>query len=409
MSDDNGTGSGNGSAPGRAWGKRLLDLLTSLRFALSILFLVAVACAAGTFFPQGSAVAGYLRKHPEAEGRMAVLDAIGLTHVFSSWWFIALLCVLAASLSVCALRRFLSALKKGRTIRGRALGSLLTHTSMLLILLGGVIRIVWGQRGMIGFREGERVATFQLEEGSAPLPFSVELVRFEIDTYEQQQTPRIASEHLVVIWRDKGLRAELPVQLDTEHLLAPRGETAGPDNSFKITVVRREPDFVIDMETREVGSRSSEPRNPAILVQAVGLGSTNTSWLFARHPDFNMHSRNARPALDFQYHADVRMPPAPRVKDYKSTLRILEGDAVVREKTIEVNAPLTYKGYTFYQTGYNPRDPSWTSLQVVRDPGVPLVYAGFALMIVGLAIVFYVYPGVAAPARPAERKEDAPC
>ena len=409
MSDDNGTGSSNNSAPRGGLGKRLLDLLTSLKFALSILFLIAVACAAGTLFPQGSAVAGYLKEHPEAEGKMAFFDAIGLTHVFSSWWFIALLCILAASLSVCALRRFLSALNRGGKIGGRPLGSLLTHTSMLLILLGGVVRIVWGQRGMIGFHEGQRVSSFQREKGPAPLPFSVELVKFEIDHYKHSpKPPRIVSEHLGVVWPGRNLKAELPVQLGTEHILAPQGEKAGPDNSLRVTVLRREPDFVIDMETREVGSRSKEPRNPAILVQAIGLGSTNTSWLFARHPDFNMHSRHARPKLNFHYHADVRMPPSPRIKDWKSTLRILEGDTVVKEKTIEVNAPLSYKGYTFYQSGYDQRDPTWTVLQVVKDPGVPLVYAGFALMIVGLAIVFYVYPGVAAPARPAEKKEDTP-
>ena len=81
------------------------------------------------------------------------------------------------------------------------------------------------------------------------------------------------------------------------------------------------------------------------------------------------------------------------IKDYKSTLEVVDGGEVVVTKTIEVNAPLSYKGFTFYQSGYNPADPTWTSLMVVRDPGVPLVYAGFLLMIVGLTVVFYVYPG----------------
>jgi len=51
-----------------------------------------------------------------------------------------------------------------------------------------------------------------------------------------------------------------------------------------------------------------------------------------------------------------------------------------------------YKGYTFYQSGYNPEDLSYTSLQVVKDPGVAVVYSGFALMIAGLFIVFYLNP-----------------
>jgi predicted MFS family arabinose efflux permease len=53
---------------------------------------------------------------------------------------------------------------------------------------------------------------------------------------------------------------------------------------------------------------------------------------------------------------------------------------------------MKYGGYTFYQTGYDPKDPTWTSLQVVRDPGVPLVYAGFAFLIAGLFTVFYLNP-----------------
>jgi cytochrome c biogenesis protein ResB len=57
-----------------------------------------------------------------------------------------------------------------------------------------------------------------------------------------------------------------------------------------------------------------------------------------------------------------------------------------------VNRPLTFKGYTFYQSGYDPNDLSWTSLEVVRDPGVRLVYLGFILLIGGLFTVFYLNP-----------------
>ena len=86
--------------------------------------------------------------------------------------------------------------------------------------------------------------------------------------------------------------------------------------------------------------------------------------------------------------------------DYRTELVIYQGGEEVARGVVTVNGPLSYGGYTFYQTGYNPQDLSWTSLQVVKDPGVPLVYAGFALMIAGLAIVFYIYPGVAPRPRP---------
>jgi len=44
--------------------------------------------------------------------------------------------------------------------------------------------------------------------------------------------------------------------------------------------------------------------------------------------------------------------PNGSVKDWKSTLTIIEDDTPRLTKTIEVNFPLTYKGYVFYQSGY---------------------------------------------------------
>ena len=96
----------------------------------------------------------------------------------------------------------------------------------------------------------------------------------------------------------------------------------------------------------------------------------------------------------YQNHGVVEhktMPTGP-IKSFKSTIQLVEGESVVGERTVEVNSPFHYKGYTFYQSGYNPDDLSYTSFQVVKDRGVPVVYTGFALMIAGLFIVFYLNP-----------------
>ena len=71
-------------------------------------------------------------------------------------------------------------------------------------------------------------------------------------------------------------------------------------------------------------------------------------------------------------------------KSFKSSLEVLENGAVVASRTVMVNAPFSYRGYVFYQANYDPDDLSWSALQVVKDPGVPVVYSGFILMMAGL-------------------------
>jgi cytochrome c biogenesis protein len=44
--------------------------------------------------------------------------------------------------------------------------------------------------------------------------------------------------------------------------------------------------------------------------------------------------------------------PDGNVKDWKSELTIIEGDKPVLQKSVEVNHPLSYKGFVFYQSGY---------------------------------------------------------
>jgi cytochrome c biogenesis protein ResB len=325
---------------------------------------------------------------------------LGITNVFSAWWFIALLCVLAASVMVCSTRRFATVRRAGGSVRRRALGSLLTHVSILLILSGAVIRGVWGEKGFIELREGQILSRFAADKGSGLLPFEMRLEKFEIETYDDEavasSATKLAVQRLVVQWTERQLQAVIPALAGTAQTLTPQDETASAANTFKLEVLKYVPDFVIDTATGEVTTRSEDPKNPAILVAVNGPSYHNHRWVFANFPDFTMleDGRMAPPGpLRLLYQSETRQAPINGpIKSFRSTLQVMENETVAATRVVEVNRPMKYKGYTFYQTGYNPDDLSWTSLEVVRDPGVPLVYAGFGLIIAGLFIVFYLNP-----------------
>jgi cytochrome c biogenesis protein ResB len=382
--------------PGKSLAALILDQLASVKFAVGVVIVIAVACVAGTILPQGADVARYLARNPGATARFDLLNKLGVTHVFASWWFIGLLCVLSASVTVCSTRRFATVRRTIGFARGRAFGSMLTHISFLLILTGAVIRGAWAQKGYLEFREGQTVTQFIDERGLRPLPFAIHLARFEIETYDQkpgdtrEADAAQAGSALLVAWPERNLKAALPIKPGVEQKF----------EEFKITILKYIPDFVIDTTTKEVTSRSNEPRNPAILVAVASPTYSNHRWLFAKFPDFVMHTPDSQATgpspLQMVYRdagaTQRKMMPNGPIKSFKSTLEIIDGNAVVKSKTIEVNDPVSYKGYTLYQSGYNPNDLSYTSLQVVKDPGVPVVYTGFSLMIVGLFIVFYLNP-----------------
>jgi hypothetical protein len=380
---------------------KIMNYLGSLRYSLAVILFVTLACIAGTLIPQGSDVVRYLNVHPSAGKVMDLLVAAGFTHVFSSLWFIFLLCLLSVSLVICTARRYASARKLNGMLKVKAIASTLTHVSFVLVLAGAVIRGVYGENGSMSFREGETMDSYISDGGSCPLPFSVYLQKFEVETYDSSSNhPKnvtISSDQLVVSIKGSAEVKTLPVVLDLVQAVIPAGDPAGVGSAISVTVRRKVLDFVIDTATHEVSSRSDDALNPAILVDVIENNTTNSMWLFARYPDFSMgvdmRQDGSGSRLAMRYNVETAEPPAPRVKGYKSTLKIIEGQSVVKEAMVEVNAPFTYKGYTFYQSGFNPGDPSWTSLQVVRDPGVILVYAGFLVMIIGMMAVFGIQTG----------------
>jgi hypothetical protein len=80
-------------------------------------------------------------------------------------------------------------------------------------------------------------------------------------------------------------------------------------------------------------------------------------------------------------------------KDGRGGFRAVElGEPAERE--IRVNDYLYYGGYRFFQSNADPREPTYSGIGVVYDPGIPFVLLGMYTLIAGTAIAFLLRPVV---------------
>ncbi|HEY7724769.1 MAG TPA: cytochrome c biogenesis protein ResB [Anaeromyxobacteraceae bacterium] len=130
----------------------------------------------------------------------------------------------------------------------------------------------------------------------------------------------------------------------------------------------------------ELASASDQMRNPAAVLEVTVDGEPReTGVMLAARQD---HVRTRSGALVFERRED-------EVKAYVSQVTTSR-DGARQQARIAVNDPLSVGGWTFYQVNYDPKDPSYSGLEAVRDPGVPWVFLGFGLITAGVAYMFYV-------------------
>ncbi len=403
--------------------KKFLKVIGSLRITITVVLLIA-----------GFSVYGTLIKQEEA-----------MSAVYHSPQFIGLLILFGANLVACTMLRL--------RFRLTQTGFLATHLGVLVILAGGIAGFTGGESGGRNLAEGETASEFYARaqadpkeileklrvalEGTGgriveadqetataeipmkqfravmqalgeslvferrgmeediitvdfilgikivekPLPFTIRLDKFSVDYYTGD-SHNYGS--LVVADQEDRIIGSIPVE---------RGR-GGVVKGYAITVGEFLPNFVIDAGTRKARTRNRIPDNPAIRVSIVqGPGAKTAQeesfWVFANHHGVYEHMRRGREPLPFQLFFDSR----ERVKSYVSEVTILDKNgAEVRKASIKVNKPLTYRGYTIYQSSYDKEARRWTGLQVVTDPGLWVVYAGFALLLAGVAFIFYVKP-----------------
>jgi hypothetical protein len=135
-------------------------------------------------------------------------------------------------------------------------------------------------------------------------------------------------------------------------------------------------------ETFHNSTRSAEWRRPAAEVEVRGGGQTARTLLPAGEP---LELGSPGTALVFEKKSDD-------IRAFRSRVSILEGGAAVRQETLSVNHPLAHKGHWLYQSNYRPEDPTYSGILVMRDPGLGIVYTGFAMISLGVILSFYVRP-----------------
>ncbi|MGR3273637.1 cytochrome c biogenesis protein [Acaryochloris marina NIES-2412] len=100
--------------------KNLVPVLADLRLAIVLLLAIALFSISGTVIEQSQSLEFYQANYPEEPALFGfltwkVLVTIGLDHVYATWWFLSLLILFGTSLTACTFMRQLPALKAARS------------------------------------------------------------------------------------------------------------------------------------------------------------------------------------------------------------------------------------------------------------------------------------------------------
>jgi len=259
--------------------KPFLNLLRSMRFAVAILCVVAIAATTGSILEQSQPAVTYVSRYGEFWAAFFAL--CGLTDVYHAWWFYTLLGFMASSTTLClwqntpsmlrdmrsyrenksiaslrnldfhvefqlpeqnrtpaGLASYLSAqgfrykhtftgggsLLAARTGSARRMGYLLVHGAMVLICVGGLMDGQLSYRASVTIPEGATRNSGVIQDGDKvlqqQLPFALRLKRFRIEHYANGQPKDFTSDLEIIDGA-----TELPVTLQVNHPYTYRGVT----------------------------------------------------------------------------------------------------------------------------------------------------------------------------------------
>jgi ResB-like family len=367
---------------------RWREVMSGFRFTSVLLIALAIAAALGTLVLQGRPIAEYPMKYG-AFGDLIV--ALRLDDIFHSLWFACLIALFGAAVVNSALLRW--------PVKLRNAGFFVCHVGLITSLAGAALSSYFAVRGRVEmFADGSTVnqifvtkqgqvkvagydANGQPVPATAPLGFALRLDQFDLVRYATEYRigyyePRLLADGRVD-WR---LKASFDPEEGVKHLL-PGG------NSFSVKKLWAEFQPASDAGRVAKAMPGQEMKNPAAVLEVNVDGDATESPPLSAHAQGNFlavppGSPNPRGYLAFERRED-------EAKSYQSHVTAIAGSSQ-RKALVSVNDPFTYDGWTFYQVNYDPKNPKYSGLEAVYDPGVKWVFAGFVLIMVGVFYMFYV-------------------
>jgi cytochrome c biogenesis protein len=249
-------------------------------------------------------------------------------------------------------------------------GVYVIHASVLIILAGVMMRLLFGFEGFVNIPEGETVSavTIKGDGRMMKLDFAVRCDRFFIDFYENG-APKTYRSDLAFLKDGKAVQSSTllvnhPVVFGGMRFYqAHYGKISGDD---PVLSVMRNGNKIKDVKAA-IGMTFDLPDHKAT-VQMVRVEED----LMGMGPAVKLNIRSSGGNVQFWV--------------FEAIAQIAQANPGLLEQ-IPVFNPGLFKPYVFSLVQADHR--YYTGLQVARDPGIPVVAAGALVMLIGFMIVFF--------------------
>lgn len=175
---------------------------------------------------------------------------------------------------------------------------------------------------------------------------------------------------------------------------------ATPWESLQFTVLRRF-DHARREPTVEIIEPPSDERTPAIFVTAKAGGQQKQLWLRKYEPSkialgnkgYELTYGDKALHLGFEVRLRKfvvgRYPGTSQPRTFESHVTLVDANGVEQNRVISMNNPAKRGGYTLFQSSYQQgrTGPATSVLSVAWDPGLPIVFAGYITLILGMLYV----------------------
>jgi cytochrome c biogenesis protein len=413
----------------RSASRKIWQTLSSIKTGVVLIILVVIFSAAGTVILQRPMTDADDLQRAYSPAMLRFLDVTGLTDIFHTRWFVALLILVSLSIIAASVQRFPNAwryfarpykspdesfrkvlptqaliavaddeqalsaaerafrhlgLKAERMVRTNSfslfaernriseMGVYIVHASLLLIFLGFIVDSLYGWRGFLMLTPGSASNQIELKNGSQrTIPFSIRCDGTGEDTYADGTPKRWWSKLAVVDGGREIARKEIVVN-DPLVYQGLRFYQASYGRTGKL-------DQLIVNATPASGATRTPQEISLAMNQTAALDADTSVQLVEFIPDFVVQDGRV-----YARSRDVVNPAVHLVvtsKKANTSVNVWLPDI----PGVGENASSPYI--------FDPKDLKtglYTGLQVSHEPGQWAVWAGVVLMALGLTFVFYV-------------------